>query len=1439
MMSPHHPMMQGGPPTSLGGPGGGPLASLANFHPPGHPGVPTSMGSPNPGGPHHQQRPPMFPQMGEARMGARLRMMTQPEGGPPGPHMMGPQFRHMMMRGMAPGASQPQQQMSPLRSPQMSPQMSPVMPGQPLRHLDAMPDDKSFMGGYEPFREMALKMKGSPGSGGPPPGHPPLSQSPMAVVKMEPGDAGSPSLSQEQLDMDQKATHNELLKQLLGGAGGRTLTTPDSEDSLPALTPDQQRQLEMIDSMPLCKEKELTPEEWDSNTPEEKERILDMRRQEFELKRQHNEQTRKIKRKALTGEGGPTAGPKKKRKPKAGVVSGGVPAANVGAHGMALPGGDLGLAKFPGPGAPQAGAPKKRHKKARPGAPVAVEGEMSSHTASLLSQLHSMPPTPLQEPIIALAACIMPVKGAPKVTGKSALKGRFSSAYLDGIQDLYGSLLFPQPPPGLRPSSPSADTLAQRKMAAQAKLRIMQGMEPLHEGADLGGAPQRGGSPRLSLPPGPRIEIKPEALAVHAGREESPDTVVSSSSPEVGFNDLDPDYPSLRPIQPAADYLSLSPIMPLVHPLPVKASYMAPEARRLIKPEPIKQQEPGADGRDMTVNLPNLTSGLAQPFLDPALDQQVSVTLTLSTGAAQDIGAVISAIADLLKIAVPPTYEVTRSPSPERFVMSMTHKEEAVNIHTLMSTRPRFCQHCDVFVLASGIAKLKREFTFLLDQDPECGDEEMIFCSMNCSIQFSADLDARQRQVIQRRMLMEEEEEEEQQRIASATPPQPLPESISGPPSDDKVSANMDAIIAAVATDASRSPYHLQTSPNMSGLDSPLTSPASPQIGGEDQRVAAKRVSSPGPGSQLSSAGSPLAKKWIGQRWMRGNHALVAGITRVARPAPDMDQLWKAVVMCCKPLDAGCQDTRVCALCQGRGDGASDGPSRLLNMDINQWVHLNCALWSYDVYETCNGALMNVEEALARSRSKECVCCQKTGATLACFKARCAAAYHLSCAVSRGCMFYQDKTFLCSTHIPKVALGTELTTLTVLRRVYVNRCEERQVATLMQQMDDSPSKCELRVGSLLLHHVGQLLPHQILSGRFNSKEYIYPVGYKASRLYWSCHSVYQRCRYVCSIHDLDGCPEFRIQVQSSSHEAVTFKDSSPQAAWQHILKPLERMRVNADLVKMFHGELSSGGSSRSDTAHQLFGLREPDVQRILESLPGTDLLGNYNFKFGRSALIEMPPAINPSGCARSEPKLRTHFRRPPQRALLQSKNTTNQTQNQNNSSGGGYTNINIYDKQFVKSKSEQYRRLKENWKTLCVLGRSRIQGLGLYAEHDLDKYTMVIEYIGELIRNETANRREKEYEDANRGVYMFRIANDQVVDATMTGGPARYINHSCSPNCKAEVVDIGETSKIIIITTRKIPKGEELTYDYKFDFEDDQHKIPCMCGAPNCRKWMN
>ena len=82
---------------------------------------------------------------------------------------------------------------------------------------------------------------------------------------------------------------------------------------------------------------------------------------------------------------------------------------------------------------------------------------------------------------------------------------------------------------------------------------------------------------------------------------------------------------------------------------------------------------------------------------------------------------------------------------------------------------------------------------------------------------------------------------------------------------------------------------------------------------------------------------------------------------------------------------------------------------RLLILGVDKWVHLNCALWSYEVYETMNGALVNVDAACKRGLTLPCTACSDPGATVGCFKPRCTNIYHVTCAQKAGVMFFQDK----------------------------------------------------------------------------------------------------------------------------------------------------------------------------------------------------------------------------------------------------------------------------------------------------------------------------------------------------------------------------------------------------------------------------------------------
>lgn len=188
---------------------------------------------------------------------------------------------------------------------------------------------------------------------------------------------------------------------------------------------------------------------------------------------------------------------------------------------------------------------------------------------------------------------------------------------------------------------------------------------------------------------------------------------------------------------------------------------------------------------------------------------------------------------------------------------------------------------------------------------------------------------------------------------------------------------------------------------------------------------------------------------------------------------------------------AAIEDRRSCVLCSQVGDGVADGPSRLLNYDVDKWVHLNCALWSMDVYETISGGLMNFQMALQMGLNQTCITCQQLGATVKCYKTRCGAVFHLPCAIRDQCVFYQNKTIHCHAHASRNDKDKELLTLSVPRRVYVERDENRQVAAIMHH---SEMVNLLRVGSLIFLNVGQLLPHQLEA--FHTPNYIYPIGYK-------------------------------------------------------------------------------------------------------------------------------------------------------------------------------------------------------------------------------------------------------------------------------------------------------------------------------------------------------
>ncbi len=119
---------------------------------------------------------------------------------------------------------------------------------------------------------------------------------------------------------------------------------------------------------------------------------------------------------------------------------------------------------------------------------------------------------------------------------------------------------------------------------------------------------------------------------------------------------------------------------------------------------------------------------------------------------------------------------------------------------------------------------------------------------------------------------------------------------------------------------------------------------------------------------------------------------------------------------------------------------------------------------------------------------------------------------------------------------------------------------------------------------------------------------------------------------------------------------------------------------------------------------------------------------------------------------------------------------------------------------------------------------SPIHGLGGFAQTDLPKGSRAIEYVGWRIDKAESVRQCQENNE-----YIFALNDREDLDGNVPWNPARLLNHSCEPNCEAELVD----GRIWIVAARDIRAGEEITFNYGFDLED-YREHPCSCGSARC-----
>jgi len=132
--------------------------------------------------------------------------------------------------------------------------------------------------------------------------------------------------------------------------------------------------------------------------------------------------------------------------------------------------------------------------------------------------------------------------------------------------------------------------------------------------------------------------------------------------------------------------------------------------------------------------------------------------------------------------------------------------------------------------------------------------------------------------------------------------------------------------------------------------------------------------------------------------------------------------------------------------------------------------------------------------------------------------------------------------------------------------------------------------------------------------------------------------------------------------------------------------------------------------------------------------------------------------------------------------------------------------------------------------------RSGVHGKGVFALQDIPEGEIIIEYAGEIITWDEALRRHPHDPSDPNHTFYFHIDEDHVIDGKVNGNSARWINHSCKPNCEADE----QGHKVFIKARRNIRAGEELNYDYGLVIDEPltrklKAEYPCWCGAKKCR----
>lgn len=232
-------------------------------------------------------------------------------------------------------------------------------------------------------------------------------------------------------------------------------------------------------------------------------------------------------------------------------------------------------------------------------------------------------------------------------------------------------------------------------------------------------------------------------------------------------------------------------------------------------------------------------------------------------------------------------------------------------------------------------------------------------------------------------------------------------------------------------------------------------------------------------------------------------------------------------------------DSRTCCLCNIPGDddagcsgalmnnGKFHGCGRLLPIPGGGWIHTGCALWSSETWETAGGVLNGVSKARARGVKLRCFGCGQQGATLGCFRSVCNANFHYPCAKASGVVFTDSHKLFCSNH-----------TQFAKDELIQDFEEPMKVLRIVENDIDIDHELSIRSGSLVIHSLGTIVQDE---DGFHSQDYITPLGFTSTRIFWSFMKPKTRTVYMMRI----------IRSENSKPLFVAIAADAPNAIFQH------------------------------------------------------------------------------------------------------------------------------------------------------------------------------------------------------------------------------------------------------------------------------------------------